>query len=131
MYQSIYQCTSPGALELNAFNQPWIYLVSYVLPSSSFSSIGSFHISGRKSYGSVQTSYSSNTTLDGSSLASHSLQHVGRHSFVSHCKGHYHGCFSWLAAQRSAFTTFSPLAAQKCVLHRQEFSSSVCQAVET
>ena len=32
-------------------------------------------------------------------------------------------------AQGSASAAFNPLAAQKCVVSRQEFSSSVCQAV--
>ena len=35
----------------------------------------------------------------------------------------------WLGAQGSAIPAFNPFAAQRCVLHRQGFSSSVCQAV--
>ena len=73
-------------------------------------------------------SYSNGTLLHGGSLASHSSQHVGRHSLsVSHCKRPCHGCFGRPGAQGSAIGKFKPLAAQRCVLHRQEFSSSVCQ----
>ena len=36
-----------------------------------------------------------------------------------------HGCFSVPHGQRSAISAFNPLAAQRCVLHRQGFSSSV------
>ena len=78
----------------------------------------------------VQTSYSSGTMLDGGSLATYSSQHVGRHSSsISHHKGSHCGCFSRLSDQGSANAAFNPLAAQRYVLHRQGFSSLVCQAV--
>ena len=68
--------------------------------------------------------------LNGGSLASQSSQHVGGHSSaVSHHKRSHHGCFGRPCAQGSAISAFNPLAAQRCVLHRQELSSSVCQAV--
>ena len=68
--------------------------------------------------------------LDGGTLASHSSQHVGRHSSVlSQCKIPHHGHFSRPHAQGSAISVFYPLAAQRCVLCRQGFSSSVFQAV--
>ena len=68
--------------------------------------------------------------LDGGSLASHSSQYVGRcSSAVSHLKRSHHGCFSRPGTQGSAISAFNPLVAQWCVLHRQGFSSSVCQAV--
>ena len=64
--------------------------------------------------------------LDGGSLASHSSQHAGRCSFtVPSCKRSHCGCFGRPGAQGSAISAFNPLAAQRCVLHRQVFSSSV------
>ena len=49
--------------------------------------------------------------LDGGSLASHSSQHVGRHSSaVSHCKRSHHGCFGRPSAQGSAISAFNQLS---------------------
>ena len=48
---------------------------------------------------------------------------------VPHHKRSHHGCLSRPGTQGSAISAFNPLAAQQCVLHRQGFSSSVCQAV--
>ena len=63
-------------------------------------------------------------------MASNSSQDVSRHSLlVSHHKGPCPGCLSRLDAQGSAITAFNPLAAQRCVLYRQWFFSSVSQAV--
>ena len=68
--------------------------------------------------------------LDGGSLAPHSSQHIGRYSLaVPHHERSHHGCFGMPFAQGSAISAFNPLAAQQCVLCRQGFSSSVCQAV--
>ena len=79
---------------------------------------------------STQTFASGGSMLDGSSLASHSSQHAGGHSWaVSHHKRSCHGCFSRLGTQWSVISAFNPLAAQRCVLCRQGFSSLVCQAV--
>ena len=73
---------------------------------------------------------SGGTMLDGGSLAPYSSQHVGRHSLpVSHHKRSHCGCSGGPCAQGSAISAFNPLAAQQCVLCRQGFSSSVCQAV--
>ena len=41
----------------------------------------------------------------------------------------HRGCLGRPGAQGSAVSAFNPLAAQQCVLRRQGFSSSVCQAV--
>ena len=101
----------------------------------SFSSINSssvVQVSSETCHKSIQTSYFSGTMLDGGSLAFHSSQYVGRHcSSVSHCNGSHHKCFSSLGAQGSAIAAFNPLAAaaQRHALHRQGFSSSVCQVV--
>ena len=74
--------------------------------------------------------YSSGTLLDGGCLASQSFQHVGSHSSsLSYYEKSFYRCFSGLDAQGSAITAFKPLAAQRCVLHKQRFPSSVCQVV--
>ena len=68
--------------------------------------------------------------LDGGSLASHSSQCAGRCALVvPSSQESHHGCFSRPGTQGSAISAFNPLAAQQHVLHRQGFSSSVCQAV--
>ena len=48
---------------------------------------------------------------------------------VSVLKRPCQACFSRLVVQGSAIAAFSPLAAQRYVLHRKGFCSSVCQAV--
>ena len=78
----------------------------------------------------AQTFTSGGSMLDGGSLASHSSQHAGRcSSMVPSSKKSRGGCFSRPGAQGSVISAFNPLAAQQCVLHRQGFSSLVCQAV--
>ena len=68
--------------------------------------------------------------LDGGSLASLSSQYVGRcSSALSHCKWSCHGCSSRIRAQGSAISAFNPLTIQRCMLHRQGFTSPVCQVV--
>ena len=90
----------------------------------------SVQVSSRTCQQSTQTFTFGGTMLDGSSLASHSSQHAGRCSLVvSHCKRSHCGCFGRLGPQGSAISAFNPLAAQRCVLCRKGFSSSVCQAV--
>ena len=98
--------------------------------SSCISSPSSVQVSSRTCQRSTQTFDSGGTMLDGGSLASHSSQHVGRHSWVlSHHKRSCCGCFASPCAQVSAISTFNPKAGQRCVLCQQGFSSSVCQAV--
>ena len=106
--------------------------VSGKLCVSSFciSSSGSVQVSGRTYQRSTQMFDSGGTMLDGGSLALHSSQHVSRPSLVVLChKRSHHGCLGRPGAQGSAISAFNPLAAQQCVLQRQEFSSSVCQAL--
>ena len=77
--------------------------------------------------GHCHNSYSSVTLLNGGSLASHLSMHIGRPpSMLSNHKRPCHGCFSQLGAQVCAGAAFNPLAAQRYVLHRQGYSSSVC-----
>ena len=62
-------------------------------------------------------------------MASPSPQHMGRcSSFVFHHKGSHHGCFGRPGAQGSAIAAYNPVGAQRCVLHRKGFSSSLFQA---
>ena len=118
------------ALGLNAFNHPWMFQVSYVFPPPVLVPPSSVQVSGRTCQRSTQTFDSGGTMLDGGSLASHSSQHVGRCSSVlSHHKRSHHGCFGRPCAQESAISAFNPFTAQRCVLCRHGFSSSVCQAV--
>ena len=88
--------------------------------SSCISYSGSIQVSGRTCQRSTQMVDSGGTVLDRGSLASHSSQHVGRHSSaVPHHKRSLHGCLSRPGAQGSAISAFNPLAAQQCVLHRR------------
>ena len=119
-----------GALGLNAFSHPWNFQVSYVFPPPALVPLVLAKFLAEHVQPSTQTFASGGSMLDGGSLASHSSQHAGRHSLaVSHCKRSHRGCFSRPGTQGSAISAFNPLAAQQCVLCRQGFSSSVCQAV--
>ena len=119
-------------LGLNAFNHPWMFQVSYVFPPPALvplvlSMFLAEHVKGQLRHLFLVTPC---WMLDGSSLASHSSQNGGRHSLaLSHHKQSHCGCFSRPHAQGSAISAYNPLAAQRCVLCRQGFSSSVCQAV--
>ena len=129
MYQSILAqlyfgiSTSSGSLRIECFSTTPGHIrhtlcVSYL----HLSCPGPVPFSGKTCHRSIQTSYSSGTLLDGGSLASHSSNHVGRHSSsIAHCKRPYHGCFSHLGVQGSAITAFNPLAAHRCVLQRHGF----------
>ena len=89
-----------GVLGLNAFNHPWTYY-ELCIPSSCSSSLSSEQVSGGICHRSIQLFYSSGTLLD--SLACHSSQHFGRHSWlVSYCKKSCHGCFGRQGALGSA-----------------------------
>ena len=122
--------TTSGDLGVECL-QPSLDFSSKLRVSSSCSgSSSSVHVSGRTCQWSTQTFDSGGAMLDGGSLASHHSQHVGRHSLaVSHCKRSHCGCLGRPGTQRSVISAFNPLAVQQCVLHRQGFSSSVCQAV--
>ena len=68
--------------------------------------------------------------LDGGSLASHSSQHIDRHSsVVAHHKRSHCWYLSRPGTQGPAISAFNCLAVQWCVLCRQVFSYSVCQAM--
>ena len=84
------------------------------------SSSSSVQVPGRTCQRLTQTSDSGGTMLDGGTLASHSYQHVGRHSLaLSHYKRSHVGCFRRPCTQGSAISAFNPLAAERCVLCRQ------------
>ena len=111
------------------FLQPYLDISGKLCVSSTcISSSSSVQVSGRTCQRSTQTFDSGGTILDGGSLASHSSQHVGRHSLaLSLHKISHHRCFGRACAQGSMISTFNPMAAQRCVLCRQRFSSSVSQ----
>ena len=118
-----------GSLEVDCFQLTLDISDELYVSSSCISSPRSIQVSGWTCHRWTHTSYSSATLLDGSSLASHSSQHVGKYPLlVSHCKRPQHGCFSQPHSQGSTIIGFKPLAAQRCVLHREGFSS-VCQVV--
>ena len=98
-----------GGLEVECL-QPSLDVSGMLCVSSScISSSSSVQVSGRTCQRSTQTFDSSDTMLDGGSLASHSSQHVGIHSSVlSHHKGSLHGCFGRQCAQWSAISAFKP-----------------------
>ena len=113
--------TTSGGLGVECLQPSLAVSGELCISSSCISSSGSVHVSGRTCQRSTQTFDSGSTKLNGGSLGPHSSQHVGRHSSC-------HGCFGRPGTQGSAISVFNPLAAQQCVLHRQGFSSSVCQA---
>ena len=105
-----------GVFGLNTFNHPWKFQVSYMFPPPSLVPLVPSHISVRTCQRLTQTFDSGGTMLDGGSLASHSSQHVDRHSSALSHHGRFHReCFSRPHAQGSAISAFSPLVAQMCV----------------
>ena len=70
---------------------------------------------------------SGGTMLDGGSLASHSSQHVGRHSSaVSHHKKSHSGCFSRPGAQGSSISAFNLwLLSDVCYAYRGSLPQSI------
>ena len=123
-----WKCTTSGTLGIKCFQQS-LDISGELCVSSFFISLPSFVPSfSTTCHRSIQTSHSSCFLLGGGSLACHSSQCVGRHSSsVYYCDIICHGCFSRPGAQGSAVTPFNPLALQRCVLHSQKLSSSVCQ----
>ena len=112
-------------LSLDVSGEWHIFLSCIISPNS-------VHTSDRTCNRLIQTSNSHHTMLDGGYLAFHCSLHVGRHFLlVCHGKRSHQGCLpiGRLGAKRSAITAFYPLATQRCVLHRQEFYSSICQTV--
>ena len=119
--------TTSGGLWVECLQSSLDFSGKLYVSSSSSSSV---HISCRTCQWSTETFDSGGTMLDGDSLASHSSQHVGRCSFtVSHYKRSCCGCFGRPGIQGCVISACNPLAAQQCVLCRQGFSSSFCQAV--
>ena len=85
--------TTSGGLGVECFQPSLDFSGKLCVSSSSSSSSCSVQVSGRTCQQSTRTFYSSGTMLDGGSLASHSSQHVCRHSVVvSHNKRSCCGC---------------------------------------
>ena len=120
---------SQGALGMNSFSHPWTFQVGYLLPPPA---LGPLVLS--KFLAECITCQFRLLILVTpcwmETLGFHSFQHVRRLSLLfSPHKKSYHGCVSRLGVQGSAIGAFNPLAAQRCVLYREGFSPSVCQAV--
>ena len=93
----------PALLHLGKFTTSGGLGVEYLQPSldvsgklcvssSCISSPSSVQVSGRTCQRSTQTFDSDSIVLDGGALASHSSQHISRHSLVlSHLKRSHHG----------------------------------------
>ena len=134
MYQSMstllhcMKCITSSSLGIECIQQ-YMEISGELCPSSSCSSSSSsVHVSGRTAHKLFQISHSSHTLLDGSFLASHCSQYVsGCSSLVSHHKRSFYGCLGRPGAKGPAMSAFNILAAQRCVLWRQGFTSSVCQ----
>ena len=121
---------SSGGLGVEHLQPSLEVLGKLCVSSCCSSSSSSFQVSGGTCQRSNHTFDSDDTMLDGGSLASHSCQHVGRCSWaISHHKWSHHGCISRSCTQGSVISAINPWAAKRYVLHRQGFSSSVCQAV--
>ena len=122
LYNTLEILLPQGYLGLNAFNHPWTYLVSYVFPPPALVSLilskfpvehvtGLFrlltlwHLVGWRILGFPQFLACWKTFLI--DVPSSKM-------------------LSWLGAQVSAIIALNPLAAQRCVLHRQRFSCLVC-----
>ena len=131
--QCYYTLESPlplGALGLNAFNHPWMFQLSYVFPHPALVPLVLSKFLAEHVKGQPQTFDSDGTKFDGGSMASTVLSMLA--DALQWCpiiKDLIMGCFGRPCAQGSVISAFNPLAAQRCVLHRQGFSSSVCQAV--
>ena len=99
--------------------------MSALLHISCISLSSSVHVSGTAGHRSMKTSLANSAMLHKCSLASHGSQHAGIYFSLmkrSHCLGR-------LGAKGSGVNAFNPFVAQRCVLLRQGFFSSVCWAV--
>ena len=118
-----------GGLGLNAFNNPWTFQAKYVFSPPALvplvlSKFLAEHVKGQtRILILVAPCWMEAPWLPSS-------QYVSRYSSaLSHHKRSHHGCFSRPHAQGSPISAFIPLAAHRCVVCRQGFSVSVCQAV--
>ena len=130
--QHYYTLESPLPLEalgLNAFNHPWTFQASYLFPPAALvplvlSKFLAEHIKDQlRQLIPVAPCWMEAPWLPQFSTC--------WQTFLSsaHNKRSHHGCVGRPGAQGSAISVFNPLAAQQCVLCRQGFFSSVCQAV--
>ena len=116
-----------GTLGVNAFNHLWKFQVSYVFPPPALSPLVLSKFLVEHVTSQFRPVILVVPCWRESSLSAH---HVGRcSSSVSHCKGYHHSYFSRPGDQGSTIDAFNPLAAQRCLLYRWEFSPSVSRAI--
>ena len=119
-----------GALGLNAFSHPWKFQVSYVFPPLALvplalSKFLAEHINSQLRHLLLVASCWMEAPWLPTVLSM--LADVPQQCPI--IKKSHRGCFGRPGAQGSVISVFIPLSAQQCVLCRQGFSSSVCQAV--
>ena len=122
--------TASGSLGLNAFNHHWTNQVSYVFPFPALIPLLLSKVQADNAIGLFRLLILlAPCWMEVPWL----LTVLGMLADVPHwcliIKRPCHGCFGRQGAQWSAVTAFNPLAAQRCLLHRQGFSSSVYQAL--
>ena len=110
--------TASGSLGVECLQPSLEFSGELCVSSSSSGPSCSGQVSSRTYQQSTQTFDSGGSMLDGSSLASHSSQHAGRHSLaVSHCKRSHCGCFGRPGTQGSAISAFKPFGCSAmCVM---------------
>ena len=128
-YQCYYtfECPLPlGTFGLNAFNHPWTCQVSYVLPSQSLAHMVLFMFLAENVTGQFRLPILVTPCWMEAPLLHTALNIFGRHSSsVSYHQWPCHGCLRQWGAQWPESTAFKPLAAQRCVLHKQGLSSFI------
>ena len=96
------------------------------ISSSSINSSSVVKVSSGTCDKSIHISYSGATMFDRDSLASHSSQHVGRHSSsVSLHKGSHHIFFCSSGSQGYDIAAFKPLVAQTCFIDKGSLPQSL------
>ena len=115
-------------LGVECFQPPLDTSGELCVSSSSFSSLGSVQVPGRMWHRSVQMSYSSGTCWMEAPWLPTVLNMLADVHQCLILKDLVMDNFIRLGAQGSAITVFNPLAAQRCVLCGQVFSSTVCHA---
>ena len=127
---STLECALPlGPMGLKAFKIPWTYLVSYVFSPPKLISLVLFKFLLEH----VMCPFRLLIVVAPCWMEVPWLPTVfsvlAVISWYCPVKKYYHGCFSRSSADGSVISAFTHLAVQGYVVHRQGFSTSVCQVV--